>query len=476
MSRVTRRDFLETTLATAALTALPVAPGLAAPVRRVGPNDRIRIAVIGCRGRGNAHVGAFKSSPDAEVVALCDPDTASVERAQRAVPGATYFKDLRELLASDGIDAVSIATPNHWHSLATIWALQAGKHVYVEKPISHTVHEGRIVVETARRKGLVVQHGTQARSQPATVEAMKWLHDGGLGKIHIARGLCYKRRQSIGRVEAPQTPPETLDYDLWTGPAALQPLTRRNLHYDWHWDFNTGNGDIGNQGVHQMDIARWGLGLDRLPARVMSFGGRFGYVDDANTPNSQIAVYDYGEQQIIFEVRGLKTPAYRTAHIGTIFHGEGGYLVSASYAKVIAYDNDGTEMKTFTGSGNHFQNFLDAVKANDPTAVNATALDGHLSAALGHLGNISYRMGHPYPIGAAGDTPFGRDEAARETLGRMQEHLGANGIDLASTEGLVGPSLPFDAESETFGGEHAGTANPMLTRPEREPFTVPRTV
>jgi len=375
------------------------------------------------------------------------------------------------MLDDDSIDAVSIATPNHWHSLAAIWALRAGKHVYVEKPLSHNIHEGRVLVSVAKDSGRVVQHGTQARSMQATRDAIQWLREGGLGEVKLARALCYKRRKSIGKVDGPQQPPATMDYDLWTGPAELQPLMRASVHYDWHWVFNTGNGDIGNQGVHQMDIARWGLGRDSLPRRVVSCGGRLGYDDDGNTPNTQIALFDYGDQELIFEVRGLETGGYRKTHIGVVFHCEAGYLVSGSYGELHAFDHDGVVIKSFRGTGNHFQDFLDAIQSGDPSAVHAGTLDGHLSASLCHLANISYRLGQPQRL-AHTDSPFAASGAANESFRRCCEHLTQNGIDPSTTDFAMGPSLTFDPERERFSGEHAGPANALLTRPYRGSFDV----
>jgi predicted dehydrogenase len=475
MSRTSRRTFLERSLLTA--TAIAAAP-LSAPLARsaqASPADRIRIAVIGVRGRGRAHIGGFKNSPDSEVVAICDPDEGIIGPAMQLVPEAKYHRDLRRILDDPTIDAVTIATPNHWHSLAAIWALQAGKHVYVEKPLSHNLFEGRQVVTAAKKYGKVVQHGSQARTQPATREAMAWLHEGGLGEVKLARGLCYKRRRSIGKVDGPQTPPATLDYDLWTGPAPMQPLMRKNLHYDWHWVFATGNGDIGNQGVHQMDIARWGLGIDSHPTRIASLGGRLGYDDDGNTPNSQVTLLDYGDKQIVFEVRGLETGSYRGANIGVIFFGEKGYLVSGSYNKVTAFDHDGVEIRTFTGSANHYQNFLDAILAGDPGRVNAPIDQGHLSSAMGHLGNISYVLGEERPL-AETKTPFAGSDAANETFEGFCEHLTANGIDRATAAIQRGPVLTFDPAGERFTGPLAEKANLLLRREYREGFVVPEEV
>ncbi|MFH0945411.1 MAG: Gfo/Idh/MocA family oxidoreductase [Planctomycetota bacterium] len=384
MTRTTRRRFL---IAAAATAAAPLTSAFSAPRRQEAkPSDLIRVGVIGVRGRGRAHIGGFKDSPHSEVVAICDPDEGVIAPAMKAVPEAKYYRDLRKMLDDPTIDAVSIATPNHWHSLAAIWALQAGKHVYVEKPVSHNIFEGRQVVNAAKRYGKIVQHGTQARTQPATQQAMAFLHEGGLGEVRLAHGLCYKPRESIGKVDGPQDPPETCDYDLWTGPAEMQPLMRQSLHYDWHWVFNTGNGDIGNQGVHQTDIARWGLGLTTHPQRIVSCGGRLGYEDDGNTPNTLVTLLDYGDKEIIFEVRGLKTPPFHGAGIGVVFFGEKGTLVSGSYNKVQAFDHDGQVLETFEGDADHYQNFLDAIRAGDAGVLNAPIDEGHLSASICHLG------------------------------------------------------------------------------------------
>ncbi len=474
-----RREFLEQTLLASAAASVPTIASstIALPAHRRSPNETIRVGVIGVRGRGRGHISAFLKSPDAEVVAICDPDEGVIDLAMEAAPNAKYLRDMRAMFDDPAIDAVSIATPNHWHSLATIWALQAGQHVFVEKPISHNVFEGRQVVRAANKYGKVVQHGTQARSHRATRDAIAWLRAGGLGKIRLARGLCYKRRESIGTVNGPTRPPSTMDFDLWTGPSQLQPIMRPQVHYDWHWDFNTGNGDIGNQGPHQMDIARWGLGIDRLPNSVTSSGGRLGYDDAGETANTQVATFDFGDAQIIFEVRGLPTPAHKTARIGTIFHCEHGYLVSASYSKVVAYDLDGNEVKTFTGGSeqDHYQNFLDAIKANDPTIVTAPPIEGHLTAAMSHLANISWRLGAQQVLSAS-DQPFANDDAANEAFARFREHLIANDLDPSQTSYAMGPKLGFDPQTEQFSGDWALEANAMLTRPERPPFVVPTVV
>jgi predicted dehydrogenase len=461
---LTRRHFIGGTLA-AGLSL----PGIAT-ARVVRRADPVRLGVIGVRGRGRAHIGDFKESADAEVIAICDADEGVIGPALDAVPDATYYKDVREMLDRADIDAVSIATPNHWHTLAALMALDAGKHVYVEKPISHNLHEGRVLARAAARSSRVVVHGTQARTHVATIEAMQWLREGGLGEVKLARGLCYKRRESIGKVDGVQQPPATCDYDLWTGPAEKRPLMRKELHYDWHWDFNTGNGDIGNQGVHQMDIARWGLGKTGFPRRVRSCGGRLGYDDDGNTPNTQVAVFDYDDgARVIFEVRGLVTKGYRDTTIGVVFHCEGGQLVSAEYAKVIAYDHDGREIRTFEGGGNHCQMFLDAIRSGAP--VTADARDGHVSAGMCHMANISHMLGTGQAL-AGREAALGADIDLSDAFARFQMHVVENGLDPKATEYSLGPSLEFDAATESFVGGDADRANALQTRAYRDGFRV----
>ena len=293
MSLINRRRFLSS--GAVAVTALSISPSLWA--QPTGANSDIRLAVVGFNGQGKSHIEGFRKIPGVRVVGLCDVDSAVLDREavkfkDRNEAIATY-SDVRKLLENKDIDAISIATPNHSHALIAIWAIQAGKDVYVEKPVSHNVSEGRRIVEAARKHKRMVQTGTQSRSNPGVREAIQFLHDGGLGKIKWVRGLCYKRRASIGKITAPQLPPSSVDYDLWCGPAPKEPLTRTRLHYDWHWVWPTGSGDLGNQGIHQMDIARWALGVNELSPQVFSFGGRFGYLDDGTTPNTQIIYHNY---------------------------------------------------------------------------------------------------------------------------------------------------------------------------------------
>ena len=483
MDRISRRRFLEDSVALLAASAVPGSALAAHPARNryVSPNERIRIAVIGLNGRGMNHVDSYLTYPDVDLVAVCDPDTATFAKALKAADKAgkkapETVVDIRKLLENKEIDAVSIATPNHWHSLAAIWAMQHGKDVYCEKPVSHNVSEGRRVVEVSRKLNRICQTGTQSRASRGLREAMAYMHDGKLGKVSLARGLCYKRRKSIGKTEGPQHVPDTVDYDIWLGPAPVKPLRRASLHYDWHWQWDYGNGDLGNQGIHEMDKARWGLGQKALPMHVVGLGGRFGYVDDGETPNTAVCIYDYGDQQLIFEVRGLETDKLAPvrsglgAAVGNIFYGEKGVMVMPSYSDATAYDNDGNKVAEFHGGGDHFRNFLDAMRSRKREDLYADIEEGHISSALCHLGNVSYNLGEEVPFNAK-TKAFGDDKAAYETFGRFEDHLAANGIDIKEGKYRLGKHLAFDPAHEKFVGD--SHADHLLTREYRKGFEVP---
>jgi hypothetical protein len=372
------------------------------------------------------------------------------------------------------IDVVSIATPNHWHSLAAIWAMQAGKDVYCEKPVSHNVSEGRRMVEAARYYKRICQTGTQSRSNQGMRDAIALVHSGKLGKLEVSRGLCYKTRNSIGKVTGPQLPPATMDYDLWCGPAPNKPPMRNSrqhgtVHYEWHWIWDYGCGDLGNQGIHEMDKARWGLQKNTMPLSVVSAGGRFGYVDDGETPNTQICVFDYGDSQLVFEVRGLATDPLRNAKVGNIFHCENGYVVCPDYLSGIAFDKDGKEITRFRATGDHHGNFIKAVRSRNSSDLNADILEGHLSSALCHLGNISYQLGELQAFGKT--NPFGSNTEAAETMARMEKHLQANKVELDKAQVRVGRKLMIDNATERFIGDKQADA--MLTREYRKGFEVP---
>jgi predicted dehydrogenase len=482
MSRITRRRFLEDSMfATAAAIA---AAGQARFARaqeagkKAAPSDRLRVAVVGVNGRGMSHVRAFSQRPDTEVAMICDVDESTFAKAKQFVEGKTgkapaFQQDLRKVLEDKSIDIVTVATPNHWHSLAAIWAIQAGKDVYLEKPVSHNVHEGRMVVQFARKHGRIVQTGSQSRSNPGMQQFIEYVRSGKLGKVTVARGLCYKGRQSIGKVGTPGKPPSTANYDLWLGPAvARKDVPRERFHYDWHWQWEYGNGDIGNQGVHEMDKARWGLGKTTLPTSVVGLGGRFGYEDDGETPNTQLCFYDYGDAQLVFEVRGLKTENFKGAKVGNIFHGTEGYAVSNSYSSGTIFDLKGNKVTSFEGDGDHFDNFVKAVRSRKHTDLTADIQDGHLSAALCHLGNISYRMGKTAPLGKK-PTELVKVREAEEAFVRFEQHLTDNGVPLDKTSFKLGATLTVDPKTETFTNG-SKDANALLSRKPRKGFTVPQ--
>jgi predicted dehydrogenase len=434
---VTRRDFLKTTgKTTVGLAVLRGITFLAHPERVFGANNRVRVAVCGLHGRGKDHLSAFSHLSNVEVAALCDVDENVLRKRLAEVGGRPQSHvDVRKLLEDKSIDAISIATPNHWHSLMAIWACQAGKDVYVEKPCSHNFWEGRQLVLAAQKYNRIVQHGTQIRSSPALQEAVQGLHDGGMiGEVYLARGLCFKRRDTIGH--APAEPvPGGVHYDLWTGPAPLKPFTRNRFHYNWHWIWDTGNGDLGNQGVHQVDVARWGLDL-KFPNRISAVGGHFMFDDDQQTPNTLNCAFEFdlpnGKRKVMeFEVRhwitnheadvgedglvaGLKRFLGPRNTIGNIFYGSKGYLATG--------DEDASSYKTWLGrdqksgphghgGGDHFANFIDCVRSRKKEDLNAPIEEGHISCALVHLANASYRLGRALRFDPETEQVLGDDEA-----------------------------------------------------------------
>ncbi len=494
MAKQSRREFLEQSMLSAAAAAVAAGSWSTAAGRAMAeeatksgsdsPNEKLGVAIIGAGGRGaHSHLPIYARLPDTEILWIVDPDesrgqTAAKDAAKKQGREPKFARDLREALADPAVDVVSIATPHHWHSLAAIWAMQAGKDVYVEKPVSHNVSEGRRCVEAARKYNKICQTGTQCRSMPGMRDAMEYLHQGNLGEVKLARGLCYKERKSIGP-RGVYPVPAGVDYSLWLGPAPDAPITRRQFHYDWHWQWPYGNGDLGNQGVHQMDIARWGLGEPGLSRRVVSYGGRVGYEepDAGDTPNTQVVMHDYGDKTLIFEVRGLETGPFKKtqARVGVIFEGADGMsLVIPSYDMGIVYDKSGQEVKRFTGKqdeAQHFVNFLDAVRSRKAADLNADILEGHMSAALCHLGNISYVLGQPAAIGEVEQgLPDIGGGAAHETFERAKVHLDENDVD-PKVKLQLGAVLKFDPIREEFVENAA--ANELLTRQYREPFVVP---
>ncbi len=425
----------------------------------LGANDRVNMCVIGTRGQGFGHLrrwARMAEDNNVRVRTICDVDenlyaerVKAVTELQGEAPGTE--PDMRRVFEDPDVHAVSIATPNHWHALATIWAVQAGKHVYVEKPCAHNVWEGRKMIEAARKYDRIVQVGFQNRSINNVRRAMQLLHDGVIGDVYMARGLCFKPRDSFG-IAPDSEPPDGLHYDLWLGPAAWQPYNEKKLHYNWHWHWDTGNGDIGNQGPHQFDIARWGLNKNEHPVRIQSMGGYFKFTPEEcsqETANTQAALYEYADGKILqFEVRGLYTAGEDSLNvkIGNLFYGTEGWMeVNGSTFKTYlgrdaepgpssddeAGEEGGQELGYLAapGGGGHYNNFLAAVRSGNRSDLTCDIKEGFYSSALPLLGNIAYRLGR---------------------------------------------ELRFDGEAEKFVDD--AEADKMLTREYRDPYVVPEQV
>jgi len=476
MKAFTRRQFLEDSILAAAAAATASIPvrAVAAEPRAVSANDKITVAIIGCGIRGKQHASELVRLGDCEIAYVCDPDRErSAELAADLVtknrPKPKAIQDLRVALDDKSVDAVFIATPNHWHALAAIWAMQAGKDVYVEKPVSHNVSEGRRIVQVARKLGRICQCGTQNRSNGALAEAIKYIHEGKLGEVKLARSIVYGARGSIGgpgRYDIPAS----VDYNLFAGPAPMHPLTRPQFHYDWHWFWNTGNGELGNNNIHSLDVCRWGLGVTGLGRAVISYGGRLGYKDAAETPNTQVCIFDFGDKTIVSETRGLKTEPFNpNFKSGWIFTGTEGIIADTSL-----FDPEGKLVRTFSGkSDSHFTNFLNAVRSRKTSDLHADILEGHQSTALCHLGNISWRLGHaslPAEIHKA-LSRLNVHEDVLLTFERTQKHLAANNVNLERSKLSLGLALRLNSAMEKFIDNQS--ANGLLAREYRKPFVVP---
>ncbi len=473
MSRVTRRQFVKGSIA--AMATITVA-GTKSSGQVRGANEMIRVAVAGLNGRGSAHTGAYNGMTGVQIAYLVDPDTRTYARRLTGLraPAPRTVADIRRALEDRNVDAVSIATPNHWHALMTIWAAQAGKHVYVEKPSSHNIREGRITVEMARRHNVIVQHGTQSRTEGGWANTIAAIQSGRYGRLLVSRALCYKLRNSIGT--RPNTPsPTEVDFDLWLGPAQRTAHHANLVHYNWHWFWAFGNGDIGNQGVHQMDIARWAIQGATLPRSVISVGGRFGYTDQGETPNTQVTLMDFGQTKLIFEVRGLRSDGFRGQGVGNVFHLEQGVIAgNRFFARGEGAGEAIPNMNVQRGpGGSHFANFIAAVRSRRVQDLNADILDGHYSSALCHLANISYQLGTPAAFNPR-TRAFGDNADANEAVARMEAHLTGHNLTLADQRLHVGRRLEIEAGSENFNGN--AEANRLLTRQYREGFAVPERV
>lgn len=462
-------------------------------------NGDVRIGIIGFNAQGWGHLQNYlpgsKSKLDGAVLAaICDVDDAVLAKGRDAANKAglkvAEYKDYRKMIESKEVDAVLIATPNHQHSIMTIMALQAGKDVYVEKPLSHNIWEGRQAVEAARKNTKnIALIGTQNRSSEQIMNAIAAVRSGKFGKLKWVTGTCYKPRDSIGLHEGPQAVPAGLDYDLWTGPAPLTPPTRNGpkgtVHYDWHWFWNYGGGDITNQGIHQMDVARWMLGAQGLPKSVMSFGGRFGYRDDAETPNTLVSVLTYDTAPLIFEVRGLgrkkgmrAMDVYRKSSVGVVAQCEHGYVNIAENGGAIAYDNDGKKLEAFEGADNgaHRKNWIKALQTRKVT--HGLIEEGHYSTSLCHLANLSYLAGAEKANAQLADA-VASDFATKDAYWRMLDHLKSNEVDLDVSKPIVGPLLKIDGKTETVSHADkvvadAANNHALRKRTGRKGFEIPQ--
>ncbi len=482
MPRLSRRSFVKQSIAAGLGTSLAINTSMTFGDVR-GANDTINVGVAGIHGRGGAHIDAFAKMDKVRVTQLIDPDTrlfkgrvAFVEEKGGNTPEC--FQDVRKALEDKTLDALAIATPNHWHSLMTIWACQAEKDVYVEKPLSHNVFEGRQAVKAARKYNRVVQHGTQQRSDQGRANEIAGIHGGGYGKLLVAKGYCCKPRWSIG-FKPVSEPPEDVDFDLWLGPAPAQPYHGNLVHYNWHWFWDTGNGDMGNQGVHQMDVALWGIKDGTLPKSVWSLGGRWvegeGYKDQGETPNMELSVFDFGEAKIVFETRGLVGKSLTEegkkfpSNVSNEFYTTEGMIKDGwLYPK-----NGGEKVKVegkaeITGGGT-FAAFIAAMRTRKREDNNADVEIAHHSSAICHLGNISYRLGKQVPWTTRPDA-LGNDKEAIESFELIKENLEGIGIDLTDMSYQLGPVLKFDPVTEKFIDNDE--ANALLTREYRAPYVV----
>jgi predicted dehydrogenase len=475
-----RRQFLKRSAAAAVAIGFPwVASG-----RVFGANDEIRMGVVGLGIRGSgAHIPAFSPQKGVNIVAVSDPDRSRLAPAAKPLEAkfgrrVDQVVDMRRIFDRKDVDVIADATMNYWHALSTIWACRAGKHVYVEKPLAHYIWEGRQMVHAARKYDRLVQVGMQSRSTKGYAAMAKWLKEGGLGKILYVTCFANKSRRSIGKRATPLEIPDSVDYDLWCGPARKEPVYRDRLQYDCSFDWNMGDGESCNQGVHEVDVARWILGYTTLPRRTMSIGGRFVVDDAANVPNTQIIFYDYPEVPILYEVHNLpkskdcltpkkwnQMPDFRGMAVGVCVRCEGGYTLGTT-----AFDEQGKKVQSFGGGEDHFVNFIRAVQSGKRADLNADVLEGHISTAICHVGNISYRLGRPAPL-AEQRRQVGDVACWKEMHDRFVQYLGAIGVDPDTA--TLGPWLSIDAAAECFQGEHRDEANKLVKGFYRAPYEVP---
>jgi predicted dehydrogenase len=478
MNQHSRRHFLKQSILTTGAFAL--VGGTRSSAKILGANDRMRIAVVGVNGRGRSHIQGFAKLPNVEIAYVVDPEKGALARGlQLAIKaGSTNCKaiaDIRIALDDPDVDAISIATPNHWHSLMTIWGAQAGKHVYVEKPMSHDITEGRIAVAAQEKYGVVIQHGTQKRSSAGIAGLNQAIKAGKWGKLKISYGYCCKPRNGIGKV-GPSAPPAGLDWNLWKGPAVIDQFHKNYVHYDWHWFWRTGNGDLNNQGTHELDVARWAIDDDQThPSHSMSIGGRFQWDDQGETPNTMFSIAKYPNgQYAFFNVRNVNYKGYQRQVGNEYYFEDGGRIVSGVYYP--KGSDKGEKVKVPGGKvtpGGNFGSFVAACRAGKPAMANGNVRDAHYGCVLGHVMNNSYRLGEKVPFNAKAGR-FGDNADAAEHFLKLHELMRDGvGIPKDKVQYTVGPWLTFDPKTERFTGDHAKPANTLLKDPNNKGFEVP---
>ena len=504
MSPLNRRSFIKST----AFAATAVGLSARSFAQSAGANGDIRVAVVGFRSRGLEHINEIKKVPGVRIVALCDVDSEVLSKGLIDCPGAVGYTDIRKMLEDKNIDAVSIASPNHQHSIQGIWTLQAGKHLYVEKPLSHNIFEGQqLVAAGSYFNKLVIQAGTQSRSGRGINATIKDVHAGVYGKVKLARALCYKRRKSIGPAKK-NSIPSNIDYDLWNGPADVQESIRGNqtdkvtqtksfgaVHYDWHWFWNYGGGDMCNQAIHEIDIARWFLNTHEVAPEVMSIGGRLSYTDCGETPNSFLAIYNYANAPLIAEVRGLtsdgtpegpmdKIHKFTDSSIGIVVECENATIIVPDYSSAKAFDASGNVIKSYGkkisqvdmagGASGHHANWLECIRAGSSSNIHAPLRECHISTSLVHAANISYRLGTKKANGEITDA-IKSSSGLSEAYSRLKDHLGVNGVKVDPASLTLGTPLSIDPKTELFTGANSEAANRDLVakREGRAGFKIP---
>jgi len=470
MSGINRRAFLKGAAGVTATAAAFTIAGTKVSGKVFGANERLNIAVAGINGRGRNHISSYMDMEDVEITWMIDPDTRLHEGRD-----CKTTTDIREALADPSLDAISVASPNHWHSASVILAAQAGKHCFVEKPVSHDMYEGRVALEAANKYGVVVQHGTQRRSDPRYAGVINAIRAGKYGRLVVSHGFACKTRSGIGW-DAASVPPAWLDWEQWRGHAVLdRHHWAKYVHYDWHWFWETGNGDLNNQGTHQLDVAYWALDEDQThPTRVMCMGGRFGWDDQGVTPNTQFAVAEYPNgQYVFFNVRNVDYDGYEHQVENRFYFEDGGKIIGDTYI-----DANGNERRVEPEApnlhpGGNYGSFINACRANDPSMSNAGMKVAHLSSLLGHTMNNSYRIGRPEPFNAKAGR-FGDNDWANQEFQKFHEVM-RDGVGLPEDEEqyIVGPWLTLDAETERFVGEHADEANRLVANPRMPGFEIP---